>query len=100
MTSLETGDQIRNIIAENIDLQNFSEEELGEVISRLQSNIEQKINLTIIDGLANEDRDILFGLTDTSDIDAFLRNKIVDLDALVRETALLVIKEFKEATDI
>ena len=95
MSSLEIGDQVRDLISNNVELQNFSENELGEVITLLERNIELKINMAIIDQLSTEDRDILFGLTAIADIDAFVKNKIVDLNKLIRDEALAVISDFK-----
>jgi Mg/Co/Ni transporter MgtE len=89
----------KNIIAE-LGIEKLSPEKVGEVMAKLEEQIQRKVVLEILDLLNEEDRRELIEITEPGsgrNISEFLSEKVPMsvVNSLVKAAAESVVKEFK-----
>jgi hypothetical protein len=92
---------IRETIAKELKLEGFTPEEQQEIIDMLQENIIIKVNNDIFQLLDEADRDTFVTLGEQNDstlFQAFLEQKVPDINELVTKVARYVIEDFKNHT--
>lgn len=91
--------EIKQSIADNLNIADLSEDELGQVISRLEQNILKRVHLRVATTLSAEQNDQLIELINIEDYQAvrdFLLKHIPDLYEQVAEIAKQAISELKK----
>lgn len=91
----------RSLLLSEINLEGFTPDEKKEIIDLLVENIVIKINNDIFTLLEGQDRVEFILLSQTAhnkEIGIFLKEKIADLDGLVRRAAQYIIRDFKNTT--
>ena len=91
----------RALLLSEINLEGFTVAEQKEIIDLLVENSVIKINNDIFALLEGEDRVTFILLSQTAhnkEIGIFLKEKIADLDGLIRRAAEYIIRDFKNST--
>ena len=86
-----------SLIVDKLGLRELKTAEQGVIIRRLEANIASRINIAILERLAEADHAELLRLAETSNegLDKFLQTKIPDLDDLMKKVAAEAVAEFK-----
>jgi hypothetical protein len=91
----------RQLLIQELKLDGFTHEEQEEILDMLHENIVVKINNDIFGVLDHDDRQMFLSLAETKDneqIGIFLKEKIPDMDGLIKRAAQHIIRAFKQHT--
>ena len=87
--------KLKDTVVSTLDLGDLPEAEQTEIISQLERNIIRKINLLILDRLTEAEREELETKESDEEAEAYLKEKIFDLENVKVEAAVWVINDWR-----